>query len=200
VSAPFVPAIADTIARAGDLEVTRYFESWHEFYMMAGTAAVTLLGLLFVSLSFHLDVLLHESRAHLLQVARMAMMNFIAVLIISLFFLAPDMTTRPLGMNLVIISAVFSVFATGSLLRALRRHDVSRHSAFVLRRSLISVVGFLATGVVGYLMASRRDPNQAYWLIGCISMILGNAAGTAWDLLVRVGRLKQEIAANDSKS
>ena len=36
-------------------------ERWHEFYLLAGTAAVTLVGLLFVSLSFHLEALLHET-------------------------------------------------------------------------------------------------------------------------------------------
>jgi len=41
-------------------------EHWHEFYLLAGTAAVTLVGLLFVALSFHLDTLLHESKTHLL--------------------------------------------------------------------------------------------------------------------------------------
>lgn len=170
-----------------------YIESWHDFYLLTGTAAVTLVGLLFVSLSFHLDALLHESRSHLLAVARQAMLNFIGVLIISLTFLAPGMTARPLGMNVFIVSAIFLVFGIGSLIRALRQHDSSRHSAFVLRRSMISIIGFAASAWVGFRMFSQRDATEAVWLIGSMCMILGNAVGTAWDLLVRVGRIKQEM-------
>jgi hypothetical protein len=200
-------AVADSAQHAGDLalqahalDVSEYLKSWHEFYLLTGTAAVTLVGLLFVSLSFHLDALLHESRAHLLSVARQAMLNFIGVLIISLSFLAPGITARPLGMNIFIISAIFFMFGMSSLIRALRRRDSSRHSAFVLRRSMIGNIGFAASAWVGFRMLSHRDATEAVWLIGTMCMILGNAVGTAWDLLVRVGRLKQEIVANDSKS
>ena len=207
MSVTLLAAIADSARQVGELAGQAHvlgasvdLESWHEFYLMVGTAAVTLVGLLFVSLSFHLDVLLHERRAHLLAVARQAMLNFVGVLIISLSFLAPGMTARPLGMNLFMISAVFLVFGVSALFRALRQRDSSPHSAFVLRRSLISLIGFAATAWVGFRMFSHRDPTEAYWLIGPMCMILGNAVGTAWDLLVRVGRLKQEIASNDSKS
>ena len=206
MSVTLLSAVADSARQVGELGAAHVLgaseslESWHEFYLMVGTAAVTLVGLLFVSLSFHLDVLLHERRAHLLAVARQAMLNFVGVLIISLSFLAPGQAPRPLGMNLFIISALFFVFGVSSLIRALRQRDSSPHSAFVLRRSVISNIGFAITGWVGFRMFLHRDPTEAYWLIGSMCMILGNAVGTAWDLLVRVGRLKQEIAAHDSKS
>ena len=32
-----------------------FVEHWHEFYLMTGTAAVTLAGLLFVAISLHVD-------------------------------------------------------------------------------------------------------------------------------------------------
>jgi hypothetical protein len=46
-----------------DPETARHaLEAWHDFYLLSGTASATLAGLLFVSLSFNLDHLLHESR------------------------------------------------------------------------------------------------------------------------------------------
>ena len=32
-------------------------DSWHDFYMLTGTAAATLIGLIFISVSLHIDVL-----------------------------------------------------------------------------------------------------------------------------------------------
>src|SRR6187399_736541 len=84
--------------------VTHAIEGWHEFYLLAGTAAVTLVGLLFVALSFHLDALLHEQRAHLLHAARLAFMNFLFVLMLSLFFLIPLNTPQLLGVSIFVLS------------------------------------------------------------------------------------------------
>ena len=38
-------------------------ERWHDFYLLAGTAAATLMGLLFVSLSIHLEKIVAEGGA-----------------------------------------------------------------------------------------------------------------------------------------
>jgi hypothetical protein len=40
-------------------------EGWHDFYLMVGTAAATLVGLLFVSLSLNVDVITREANADL---------------------------------------------------------------------------------------------------------------------------------------
>ena len=44
-------------------------DRWHEFYLMAGTAAVTLMGLLFVAVSLHLDAVVRDDAAHVRGVA-----------------------------------------------------------------------------------------------------------------------------------
>jgi hypothetical protein len=40
-------------------------------------------------------------------------------------------------------------------------------------------------------MLLSLDPYMVYWMVGAVSMLLGNAAGSSWDLLVQVGRLKR---------
>jgi hypothetical protein len=37
-------------------------EAWHDFYLLSGTAAVTLVGLLFVALSLHIEILFRTGR------------------------------------------------------------------------------------------------------------------------------------------
>ena len=58
-------------------------ERWHDFYIVAGTAAATLVGLLFVGLSLHLRTVL--SRVEVRSLARVTLANFGFLLFVSLF-------------------------------------------------------------------------------------------------------------------
>ena len=89
-----VAAAVDTLVHAGaggDRALTwvEFIASWHEFYLMAGTAAVTLAGLLFVAISIHVDTLVHESREHLLALARLILFSYVGVMLLSLMMLVP---------------------------------------------------------------------------------------------------------------
>ena len=58
-------------------EIQALFDHWHDFFLLAGTAAVTLLGLLFVALSLHLDLLVCNEGAYLKAIALEAFFSFI---------------------------------------------------------------------------------------------------------------------------
>jgi hypothetical protein len=167
-------------------------EHWHEFYLMAGTAAVTLVGLLFVALSLHLDTLLHDSRAHLVAHARQTLLSFTYVLFVSLLFLAPGTPVRVLGGTLVAFTVVMGGITMrmsgGSMLRSGAR-DMD---ALYRRRTLTMLLGYVICGVCGAMMAFTRNPYIAHFMIGGIFALLGNAAGASWDLLVQVGRIKRD--------
>ena len=189
--------IAEIVIGGGDrlAHAIEALEGWHEFYLMAGTAAVTLVGLLFVSMSFNLEILLDESRAHLLSHARESMINFIYVLILSLMFLAPHQGPRVLGWSIAALSMVMIGIALYSIVRSRRLDGTDVHEKFLGRRRRTTLIGHLAAIFVGVSMAVRLDPYQAYWMIGIVAMQLGNAAGSAWDLLVEVGKLKRKLEA-----
>jgi hypothetical protein len=171
-------------------------ESWHEFYLLAGTAAVTLVGLLFVALSIHLDTLLHESRAHLVAHARQTLFSFTYVLFISLAFLVPNTSVRVLGVMLV----AFSVAMSSITLRMSRgdfiRSGVRDLDTAYRRRTAIMLLGYALCGGCGAWMAIQRNPWVVHYMIGGVFALLGNAAGASWDLLVQVGKLKRDAAAS----
>jgi hypothetical protein len=168
-----------------------YCESWHDFYLMAGTAAVTLAGLLFVALSLHIDALIHERRDHLLALARVTQFSFIMVLILSLMMLMPGQNIRIVGWDMVAVSGVFLVFT----LRMLRWKPKSDHAEFsaarMRRRLILPIVGYGIVLMAGLGLMRTHDPDMMHFVIGGICMLLGNAAGTSWDLLVGVARIKR---------
>src|SRR5438105_10222425 len=62
-------------------------QSWHDFYLTAGAAAATLVGLLFVGLSLHIRVVV--SHPDVRSLARATLTNFFVVLLVALVVLAP---------------------------------------------------------------------------------------------------------------
>src|SRR5437899_10301964 len=92
-------------------------QRWHDFYMLAGTAAATLVGLLFVCLSLHLRAVL--SRSEVRSLARVTLANFGLILFVSLFMVIPQRpsttSTGPCG------SGIFSLDVVGPCLVAAGR-------------------------------------------------------------------------------
>jgi hypothetical protein len=163
-------------------------ERWHDFYLLAGTAAVTLVGLLFVALSFHLETLLQAEKAHLLATARMAFTSFLYVMLLSLAFLSPGLHPRMLGMFLLVFSVVLLGYAIWILIG--RRGRTDPHERFLRRR--FTSTGFVAGVAIVTAWQVLRAPrtvllvNMAF----IVAIMLINAATISWDLLVQVGRLK----------
>ena len=62
-------------------------QSWRDFYVTAGAAAATLVGLLFVGLSLHIRVVV--SQADVKSLARITLADFFVILLVALVILAP---------------------------------------------------------------------------------------------------------------
>jgi hypothetical protein len=171
--------------------VARMLEGSHDFYLLAGTAAVTLVGLLFVALSFHLDALVEDSNSHLLAAARMAFMNFVYVLLLSLFFLMPSLTTRMQGVAILLLSAGSLGYIAWNGIRSRHALPLTDHERFLRRR--FAIAGFvLGMGVVTsilFVLEPQRTHLMQFMAITCVMLV--NAAGTSWDLLVQVGRIRR---------
>ena len=174
-------------------ETAKFFEGWHEFYLLAGTAAVTLVGLLFVALSMHLDVLIHESKAHILAHARSTLLNFSYILVVSLGVLIPNQSTIQLGMLLAMTSLIVGTVALRAMLKQ-RRFAAAGFERSMRRRNRIQLVGYAIALLTGVAMVATRTPQLVFNMIGVICMMLGNAMGVSWDLIVEVGKLKAELA------
>ena len=71
------------------------FERWHDFFLLAGTAGATLLGLLFVSVSLKTDVIMRSSEKHLRAQAMSAFESLLFVMILSLAVLVPVTHVSP---------------------------------------------------------------------------------------------------------
>jgi hypothetical protein len=158
-------------------------QRWHDFYIVAGTAAATLVGLLFVGLSLHLRAVL--SRSEVRSLARVTLANFGLILFVSLFMVIPQ---RPSATSPDLIgSGVFSLAVIApSLVAAGRSRTRTLHRYQLALRFGSSALGYVAVIVAGALLG--RDEAAAFnWLVVVTVVLLVVSLRNSWDLLVSVG-------------
>ena len=159
-------------------------QRWHDFYIVAGTAAATLVGLLFVGLSLHLRVIL--SRSEVRSLARVTLANFGLILFVSLFMVIPQgsssVSPELIGSGVVSLTVIApSLVAAGrSRTRTLRPYQLA--SRFGL--SALAYVGVIIAGV---LFGKGSDDTAFSWLVVIAVVLLVVSLRNSWDLLVSVG-------------
>jgi hypothetical protein len=162
---------------------------WHDFYILAGTASATLVGLLFVGLSLHLRVVVAITEVR--SLARVTLANFGAVLFVSLFLVVPQAQLAAafqlIGAGIVsLIVTVPSLMPGGVRGRRLRLSFMQR--ARVVLRFSLSIVSYLAIVIAGILLASSYSSAFTVLMISVILLLVISLRDT-WDLLVTVGDL-----------
>jgi hypothetical protein len=93
-----------------------------DFYILAGTAAATLVGLLFVGLSLHLRVVIAASEVR--SLARVTLANFGAVLFVTLFMVITEDKSAA-ALQLIVAGVVSLVITAPSLVSSARNRQAN---------------------------------------------------------------------------
>jgi hypothetical protein len=165
---------------------------WHDFYIMAGTASATLVGLLFVGLSLHLQIVITASEVR--SLARVTLANFGAVLFAALFMVIPQGPTAA-GSQLIGVGIVSLVIAGPSLVGAVRSREWSFQMSVMQRlrvalRFGLSSLSYLAIIAAGILLLSSVSAAFSVLLIATVLLLVVSLRNT-WDLLVTVADVTQ---------
>lgn len=156
---------------------------WHDFYIVAGTASATLVGLLFVGLSLHLRTVV--AKPDVRSLARVTLANFALVLFVALFMVIPESQSAAAS-QLIGFGVASLVIIVPSLIAAGRsRGRTLRLHRLVLRFGL-SAVSYLAVIVAGVLLFSSFDSSFTWLVVATIVLLIVSLRNT-WDLLVTVG-------------
>ena len=159
--------------------------SWHDFYLAAGSASAALLGLLFVGVSINLSAISGAERVDLRTKADLAFSNLLYLLGLSLVALIPDAEPDTLAISFTVIAAL-GLARIGRRVLALwharggiwKRRDTLRRLAWTVVADLVLL----------YIAASLASTGDANWLLATpivVCVLLVGAADVAWGLLVR---------------
>jgi hypothetical protein len=175
--------------------------SWRSFYALSGAASATLIGLIFVAVSLHIDLLGESGAETTLSLARRTFTRFILIVVVGLLFQVPNLSPEGLGIPLLAIGAVDGARTARTarvIIPDVRRHFQLRHVTDRLlipivlpavgSLGLIAVAATVLAGMTGYL----------YWMVPIVAVILTSAATNAWDLMLGLAKYKVRRAGAHS--
>ena len=163
---------------------TDALRSWHEFYMLGGTASATMVGLLFVAASVGAGVFSADRRAPLRVFLSASVINFSTVLAASLVVLAPVDNWTLLG------GAIVACGLFGLVHGCLAWRDTVRDGLIAaidledrIWYLLIPVVGYLLEAATGVALALRLNPGCTAVAVA-VAVLMVAGMHNAWDITI----------------
>jgi hypothetical protein len=179
--AGFTPKTALAIATLG--------EAWHDFYLMAGTAAVTLVGLLFVALSLHVEVLFRKEHADFRELAAEAFQGYLYVLITALIFLLPAEDGHMLALIYAVVNVAMLVRTAARAPKFFAAHKARGGAKMKRWRILVPGLAYVM-GLLAVYQWWNGSIQSAIGFFSPVVMMLAASTRTAWDLLEYVGQVR----------
>ncbi len=163
---------------------TETITEWRTFYSLAGTAAATLIGLLFVAVSIHIDIFARKTSADIHHFAALTFNCFFYVLLVAMLFLIPSLSPLGLGIPLFMLGGLGFVNAVVQQRRS-RRNRPEHGTPDITTKFNIPIACMLGMVIVGVCVMFWLTLSL-YGLIAVIFALLISAAQNAWTLLVQM--------------
>ena len=153
-------------------------KKWTDFYLVAGSSAAVLIGLLFVALSIHGTAIAnHPYRG---GQARQAIYALASVLVISFLVLIPDQSAAALGAELIVGALLNLLLAIRRQVRRFRAMPATAHRLAAMGNAIYDgAMLLIAAG--GAVLAAGSD-SGLYFVAAAVIALLLLAIGNSWIL------------------
>lgn len=159
--------------------------TWQNFYLLVGTAAATLIGLMFVAVTFGASLVRSESATSARAFLDPPFTHFVTVLFLSCLMLVPTMSATLVGAALFVVTMLRGTALVGVGRRMQEAHR--RYNDVELSDWMIAIVvpavcygGLIATGV-GFVVGRAAAFGGLAAIVVAI-LLLGILA--AWELII----------------
>jgi hypothetical protein len=158
---------------------------WETYYLLTGTAAATLIGLLFVAISVGRETVEAKAFRDLALFGALTFNCYFYVLVISILFLIPSLTRAALGLSLAGLGLVALVGAFVQRRKA-RTIPTEWFGAQLTGRFTVPLISLALVVLVGALVASGVEWSL-YGLVVAVILLLASASQNAWALIMLEG-------------
>ena len=167
---------------------------WHDFFLATAAGAATFTGLLFVAISYNLNILIQDEKMPLRSATKLAFTLFLTVFFTALLLLLPDESALIAAWAVGAVG-VLALLLPGSHLVQLVRRRADYAWARVLLPWLVAPALLDILLIRLAFALSTGDHTALVWLAGLLMVMLFAAALASWRLLVDVAHGKHAPAS-----
>jgi hypothetical protein len=162
--------------------LAQLLQGWHDFYILIGTAAATLVGLMFVAASVGSSYFNVEREAALHAFLTPTVLHFTAVLVTCLVVIAPLHGAVSLGVGLACLSALGFLYAVRVWLTVhCRRFNIDLEDR--LWYLVAPLTSYLIMAASAVLQLLQRAPELGLDLLaGALGLLMLLGIRNAWDM------------------
>ena len=159
--------------------------SWQNFYLLVGEASATLIGLMFVAITFGASLITEETSASARSFIDPTFTHFVHVLVTACLMVIPNMSTTALG----VLFALLALVRASALIRIFRhmREAQAKHNDIELSDWLSNIVVpsacYLTLAAAGVAFVVGHPIAFALLAAVTIAIMLNGVFG-AWELMV----------------
>src|SRR2546428_3304953 len=158
-------------------------DAWHDFDLLIGTAAATLVGLMFVAASIGASVFLEKDRAARKAFISPTVVHFSAVLVVALGSLIPSHDWPALAGLLALGGIPGAVCSANLWLQLFVRRRFNIDIVDRLFYALIPVLGYLLLLLAAFVLFRQSAAGLDLLAAAQITLLLA-AIRNAWDMMI----------------
>ncbi len=164
-------------------------QAWSQFYSVTAGAAATLLGLLFVAASINAPAALGPEEEISRRLTEQAFQNYLAVMLVSLLALFPNIDPKTFGTVVVLATAGWSVWVVIRFSQTVFRSMAWPVRLRSARRHLSAMIGFgiMLWAALRLALGWGEDFN---WMAAAMLVLMISSTTVSWTLLTRFAKAK----------
>lgn len=161
-----------------------HLSEWEGFYVITGSSAAALTGLMFVVITLNSERNLRRGEA-LQAFATPTIVHYGCVLLLAAFLTMPGQTTRTLGTCVLITGVIGLFYAIGVVRQAMRQTDYAPELEDWIFHAALPVLSYTMLLIAGVLFFSHGEVSL-YFVAAVALVLLFVGIHNAWDSAVYI--------------
>jgi hypothetical protein len=157
------------------------FHTWHDFYLLVGTAAATLVGLMFVAATLGASVFSERNRVALQAFISPTVVNFAAALFVCIGVMIPSQTWLSLGLLLTAGGVAGLVYAGRVWVQMFVRRSFHVDLIDRMFYATVPLLGYLLILVAGILLLLDKAWSAEVTAAALVVLMFAGIRN-AWDM------------------
>jgi hypothetical protein len=166
-----------------DPSLTDLIEDWHDFDLLVGTAAATLVGLMFVAASIGASIYTEKNRPGMQAFISPTVVHFTSVLVLALLALVPTHEWLTLAGLLALVGAAGGIYSANLWMQLFVRRRFDVDIVDRLFYAALPSLGYLLLLLAAFFLLRQSEAGLDLLAAAQITLLLAGIRN-AWDMMM----------------